>query len=997
MLSSGVVMRLILGGFWLLVFGGAIQELSSPETALVWTVPAGVTWFFLVRNAALHPQRKAYGFAWWTLSLTGPLSLVLLLLRRDRAPRPQTTIERPTEVDMSTDDLLLRLGAAEHRIDLLQQEVASIRVALRTRTAAAAAPTAQAKPSPAPPRPTPAAASAPPPPPPVPPAPAREIDWSALLGPKALAWAGGIVTLLGVVFFFVLAVDRGWIGHEARVACGGIASAIVFAGGLWLRRRFGETYSSLAAVGAGIAGAYATLAAATVLYDLVSKPLALVTAAAIASAGVAVALAWRAELVAALGLIGAIAAPALLATEDGLSATGVGFAALVTAAAALVGVRLRWQWLLVSAAVASAPQIAALVIEADRLDAGAISLAAGFGLIYLVTGIADQLARRDDALAPLPTMFILGSIAVTWLAAAQLFGPAGGNGAGCALLVAAAAFGSTAVALWLRAQRELATLIGAIALAATAVGVANLLSDANLAYTFAAEAAVLAFTARRVRETRLQLGALAYLLLAGAHALVFDAPPDSLFLATRHPASGAAALAATVVAALAVVRLSGADWNDGSERGVLRFVAPIVSGLRTHQRELRLACACIATLFAVDAVSLAILELFESTWSSGGVTAAFHRGHVGVTIVWSLAGLAAVAVATRRRSDAARNVAFGWLAVTGLEVAAYDGTQLVGIAFSLSFAAVATALVLAGYLREVLERRTSLSWETIVAVLVGVAYGVGSLYPADTERQFGLGLLVISALLLLLAASVFTRSRDLSTLLWAPALVLAALATPALVNGTWITFAWAVATAALVGLATIAGERRLLAAAFGYAALVAAAALDHAPPSQLVVAHEHPAHAIADLLLLATALAAFAWAIGAVRQDWRAASLWASGVVVVYATSLGILELFVRVSTAGLHTDFQRGHSAVSALWGALGLALLHVGLTRGRRALRLGGFALFGVSLCKLFLYDLSELSSVTRALSFLAVGAVLLLAGFFTQRLTAQLDDHGGPGAYS
>ena len=46
-------------------------------------------------------------------------------------------------------------------------------------------------------------------------------------------------------------------------------------------------------------------------------------------------------------------------------------------------------------------------------------------------------------------------------------------------------------------------------------------------------------------------------------------------------------------------------------------------------------------------------------------------------------------------------------------------------------------------------------------------------------------------------------------------------------------------------------------------------------------------------------------------------------------------------------------------------------------------GFALLGVSLAKLFLYDLSALSSVTRALSFLAVGAVLLLGGFLYQRL--------------
>jgi uncharacterized membrane protein len=85
----------------------------------------------------------------------------------------------------------------------------------------------------------------------------------------------------------------------------------------------------------------------------------------------------------------------------------------------------------------------------------------------------------------------------------------------------------------------------------------------------------------------------------------------------------------------------------------------------------------------------------------------------------------------------------------------------------------------------------------------------------------------------------------------------------------------------------------------------------------------------------------------------------------------------------------QRGHSAVSAFWGIVGLVTLYVGLTRDLRALRLAGFALFGLALAKLFLYDLANLSSVTRALSFLAVGAVLLLAGFFYQRLTAAMEE--------
>ena len=48
----------------------------------------------------------------------------------------------------------------------------------------------------------------------------REIDWAALFGAKALAWAGGAVTLLGIVFFFVLAVNRGWIGPVTRVTLG---------------------------------------------------------------------------------------------------------------------------------------------------------------------------------------------------------------------------------------------------------------------------------------------------------------------------------------------------------------------------------------------------------------------------------------------------------------------------------------------------------------------------------------------------------------------------------------------------------------------------------------------------------------------------------------------------------------------------------------------------------------------------------------------------------
>jgi uncharacterized membrane protein len=1004
MSTAGVIVRLAAGGLWLLILAGVAGLGGGSTGAFLWFVPAAAVWVISVTRTASGAQRNAHGGLWFFASFFGPLSLLLLALLFRSAPEARVPVRTTEVADVNTDQLLVRLASVEDHMRSLQHEVESIRSALGARAGQVPSPspvrTAPLRTTPAP-APEPVRAREPEPyrppaapaAPPRPPKPPREIDFAELFGARALAWAGGVVMLLGIVFFFSLAVNNGWIGPGARVACGSLASGIVFLAGLWFRRRFGETYASLAAVGVGIAGAYATLAAATALYDLISKPLALVVAALIAAAGLAVSLAWRAELIAALGLIGAIAAPALLATQGGLTATGTAFAAIVTGAAAAVGVRLRWRWLLGGAVVASAPQIAALILKADRLDGGAIALAIVFGLLYLATGIAEQLATKDEALEAFPAMFILGSIGLTWLAAVELFGPAGGGHAGVALLVAAAAYGSVAVTLWLRAQRELGTLLGAIALAAVAVGVADILSGSNVAYAFAAEGAVLAFAARRVREPRLQLAAIAYLALAVGHALVIDAPPDTLFETARHPAEGAPALAAAAVAAFVIMRMAQAAWHERQERGILKFLAPAVDALRTHQRELRIVAAAASVLLAIDAISLAVLELFEAT--GGSVVSAFHQGHVVVTALWSLAGLTAVVVATLRRTATARVLAFVWLGVTAFKVAAYDGSQLAGWPYFVALVTLASALLLAGYLREVLDEASTLSLETVIAVLVSIAFAVASLRPLHGDHDWGLALLAVTLVLGAFAASVFPRERlrDLCTLLWVPALGLGAIAAFLLVDGTWLTLVWAAVAAGLAGLSVVAREPRFQLASLTYLALTAGAAFHESPPTQLVVAHTHPAHAVAGLLLLTAAIVVFAWAV----QERRAVSLWIGGLLLVYAASLGILELSVHISSASLHTTFQRGHSGVSALWGVIGLGLLYIGLTRRRRALRLGGFALFAVSLGKLFLYDLSQLSSITRALSFLAVGAVLLVAGFLTQRLTAQAANGDGPPAYS
>jgi hypothetical protein len=247
------------------------------------------------------------------------------------------------------------------------------------------------------------------------------------------------------------------------------------------------------------------------------------------------------------------------------------------------------------------------------------------------------------------------------------------------------------------------------------------------------------------------------------------------------------------------------------------------------------------------------------------------------------------------------------------------------------------------------------------------------------------------ALYAALAAATFRveRLRNLSTVLWAVGLVGLLIAEAAIAQGRGTVVAYAATAAALTCLAAVTRERRLHKAAMivlGATTLATVAFLT--TPDRLVLATEHPA---VSLWTLASCIAAGA-VLAACDERTRTWIAWLCAGLGVYGLSLGILELAERISPAGVETDFQRGHTVVTAFWGLIGLGLLVSGLLRSSTALRLGGLALFGLSLAKLFLYDLSALSSITRALSFLAVGGFMLAGGFFLQRLSAHLDQRAG-----
>jgi uncharacterized membrane protein len=272
-----------------------------------------------------------------------------------------------------------------------------------------------------------------------------------------------------------------------------------------------------------------------------------------------------------------------------------------------------------------------------------------------------------------------------------------------------------------------------------------------------------------------------------------------------------------------------------------------------------------------------------------------------------------------------------------------------------------------------------------------------------TEPLEGLALLALAAFYCAVAAALFRRDRHLATALWAPAVAVALVAFAMTLSGVWLVLAWSVAATALAAVASRTPEPRLQPAAIAYAFVATAhvLALD-APPTDFFEATRHPGSGVPAVLLAVSAAAGLVLLARNRRRptdrdpvdaalEQRQPTVERSGIgtataLALYAVSLSILGLAEAVGTGTVADRFHAGHAAVSAVWGLLGLVALYAGLRRRLGWLQAVGFGLFAVSLAKIFLFDLAFLSSIARALSFLAVGAVLLLGGFFVQRLGAQ-----------
>jgi len=758
------------------------------------------------------------------------------------------------------------------------------------------------------------------------------------LGTPVLAALGGGAVFIGIAFFVAVAIGRGWIGEVERMALAAIASLAMLVLGTWLYERRGRTQAALALTGTAIGSLYLTLIAATSLYDLVPTAPALALAFAVGAIATALAVRWQSQLVATLGIVGALLAPLLIGAP--VSGAVALFVLIALAAAAAVLVAERWDWLAIAAFAISAPQIAAFALGPAE-PVGIVLAAVALWGLGTAAALGFELRTAAATLRPSSALLVALS-AVTAAAIGHLALRETGETGLADLWLAALAIAQLGVAIAARASPRASREIGllsagqAVVLGDLAFGLA--VGGPALPIGWAAAALALTQLPRALvpsgrltpdERTGLELSLGAHLMLAIAHVLLFEAPPSTFSGGLADPPGAALALGSLAVSAALCARFTAARPlpRDGFDAVAMAALAWLTAGV--------LDGVALAVAFALHGLALAEIARRSTSELAAAGACAF-------LVLAFVHGLAFDAPIDELAGAEQRDLLGGVTALSAACGSALASARLVpqaGLAQGLEAAAVAGLAYLAAFVLD--GALVVLAWAVLVGALTAVAR-------ARSDQLAPLGAL---ALLLLGVGHALTVEAPPDSLLYGTDGVLAA-------------------AVALIALAAAAG----LLARGG-----PAATLRGDQPTMLAAGSDRDettrdAERGARPLELALSVAAAA--------------------MLVYLCSVSIISAFQPDSTAidANLVDLdrrQQGQLVLSAFWAAAGLAALVAGLVRDARALRLGGFALLGLALAKVVAYDLSTLDSIYRVLSLVGVGLLLLVGAFVYQRLRPQSPD--------
>ena len=220
------------------------------------------------------------------------------------------------------------------------------------------------------------------------------LDFEEVFGSKLPIWAGGMTLAVAGVFIVKYSIDIGLITPPVRIILALGFAALLIAGAEGARRWSATAIDprvAQALAGAGVATAYAAVLMAANLFHLIGPGVAFAGLAANTAGALGLALRFGAPS-AVLGLVGGLAAPALVGGKGSIGILAV-YLSLTILGLAGVARTQRWRWLAALALVGGFGWGAVMLVM-QALDGGADLEVGGY---LLLLAFAVPVVAGDDA------------------------------------------------------------------------------------------------------------------------------------------------------------------------------------------------------------------------------------------------------------------------------------------------------------------------------------------------------------------------------------------------------------------------------------------------------------------------------------------------------------------------------------------------------------------------------------------------------------------------
>jgi uncharacterized membrane protein len=759
-----------------------------------------------------------------------------------------------------------------------------------------------------------------------------------------LVWVGALAIALAGTFLVRYAIENGLLGPTARVVLGFLLGVVLIVAGGWLRRRPLER--AIAAVrtnhvppaltASGLFIAFASIYAAHALYHLLPPIAAFAGLAIVALAGVGLSL-LQGRLVALLGLLGAFAAPALIATPDP-SAWNLFAYLLVVEFACLAVARYQSWWWLALATLAGAMMWPILWVAdahwsiGDGVPLGLFLLLTATGFFAFRQGAPEGQGKQNwvEEIQSLAMPEWVAWIAAIGVAIVQFIVVVWSGYSGAVLV-----FTGILAALYIAAGRRVSVFDSLpVAAALLALAVAATMPGPRDAITALQNGPSNAHALENFEIT-----------LAGFSAL-FGLSGFFVLWGAKRPGLWAAISAATPILLLVIAYARLTEFRVDPSWAVLALALAAVNGVAAERieryriaRGLESALAFYAAA-VVASISLAATMIVREAWLTVALSVqlpmlAWINTRIRVRSLEIIAGIVAVNVLVRL--------------VLNYNVFSYP-----------------------------LAASPALSWVVYGYGVPALAFYVAArlFRAAGARRLVGLlqaGSLAFVVLLVSLEIRLFVTGSLTATQY-------------GLLEQSLHSIAWAAIGTALAVWTRRSGDRVL----FYGAMLLLGAAATQVVLLQLLLSNPlwTPSNVgtwpVLNVLFLAYAVPAlFAFRIAAtgtseVQLSRVAAAL---GFVLVFA------YITLETTRAFEGPVFQDRRSdaelyAYSIVWLVYALTLLTLGIVFARSALRYASLGVLIVAVLKVFLFDMAGLTGLYRVGSFLGLGLSLIGIGFIYQR---------------